>query len=126
MTTEGDDLLKGNPWVCLYVSYPTTLDYVPESIYPAHYKSLAHSENPLEAHPLVIAHLSFYLPGLCASVLWHQVQQTWAKYGYTTSGFLAHVNFSLIPESLLLLISSDFLSHFTLICSQRRIHWGKG
>lgn len=99
------------------------------SIYPAHYKSSAHSENPLRAHALVIANSSFYLPGLCASVLRHQVQQTWAEYGYTTFDLRLPCTCELFIASRVTVafdfISSDFFPHFTLICA-RRIHWGKG
>ena len=99
-----------------------------QSVYPAHYKRLAHSENPLKAHPLVISTCL----STCQACVRLSCGTRRSKPGLntvtqpSTSGFLAHVNFPLIPESLLLLISSDFLSHFTLTCSQRRIHWGKG
>lgn len=99
-------------------------------MYSAHYRSLAHSENPMRAHPLVIAHLSFYLPGLCASVLQHQIQQTWAEYSYRTFDLRLPCTCELFIASRVTVafnfVSSDFFPHFMLICAQRRIHWGKG
>lgn len=99
-----------------------------QSIYSEHCKRLAHSENLLKAHPLFIAHLSFYLPDLCTSALLHQVQQTWAVYGYTTFDLMLPCRCELFIDSRVAVafhfVSSDFflISHSY---AWRRVHWGK-
>lgn len=129
MTTRGDDLLKGNPWMCLLVSYPATPNYMSVCILWTPRVSGPFWDSMGSSSP---SYGPICLPTI-GSVYICPAASRYSKPGQYTvtkpisSCFLVDVNFSLIPKSLLLPISFKwfFFSYFILIGAQRRIHWGK-
>lgn len=119
MTTRGDDLLKGKIQGYVFKFHSPLPQITCQSIYSEHCKYLAHSENLLEAHSLIMSPSVLLLASpmyICPAASRYSKPGQYMVTQPVNSCFLVDVNFSLILELLLLFILFQitfffFISH---------------